>query len=291
MRKLIILIQLFIRIIVRRAVWISLLSFGLIFTIFCFLYVYGNEPFLALNETVYGQAVLTLVFMMMGIELLREQRRENLDDIFAAYSKSPALIPCAQVLVLGFIAAIVTLIITAGCYIRMAMDGAPALWIGQSLGYAVLLYFLPCWVLGVWGLLISKWNKGKSVYLPAMLVWFFTSSLCAYLIYYIEAAGFSSGGFLLNAFNMGINNFHVPGNIMTGSPIEMPRWIVRVGILTLLTALFLCDNPRRFASTSKKNKWAWIRAASVIVWGFALIAFFYLSFSVFFTRFADPAAV
>jgi len=68
MKKAVILIQIFFHGILRRAVWVILLSFGLLFSIGCYMFVYGKEPVLAINQMVYGQAVLTFVFMMLGIE-------------------------------------------------------------------------------------------------------------------------------------------------------------------------------------------------------------------------------
>ncbi len=288
MRKLFITTRIFIQAFVRRTVWMVFLAFGLLFTLGCYLFVYRGQVNLALQETVYGQVMLTLTFMMMGIELIREQRQENMDDIVATYSKSPKFFPWAQVLAIGFFALLITFLIMAGCYMRMAIDGAPSLWIKQSLAYITLLYFLPCWILGIWGLLISKWNKGKSVYLPAMLVWVLTSSLLTYMTYYTEALGFGSGGFIFNVLNMGMNNFHIPGNVSTGPPIELPRWIVRIGIMVLLTALFISENVRGFASTRQKKRIAWIKVASVIVFSIVLMTFFHQRYSVFFTKFANP---
>lgn len=288
LRKLFLITSMYIQGFSRKAVWMIFLAFGLLSALFCYLFVYRSEPYLALNETAYSQVVLTLVFMMMGIELKREQRRENLDDIIVAYSKNAVLIPWAQVLAIGFLDLLTTILAIAVCFIRMAIDGAPGLWIGQSLAYIALLYFLPCWVLGIWGLLISQWNKGKSVYLPAMLVWILTSSLLTYITYYVDAAGLGIGRFFFNALNMGINNFHVPGNFLTGAPIELPRWIVRIGILVLLTALFLCVNLKSLASTRQKKRRAWVRTSAVIICGVAVMALFCQRYNVFFTRFANP---
>jgi hypothetical protein len=241
--------------------------------------------------TAYGQIMLTLVFMMMGIELRREQRREHLDDMIAVYSKGAGGVPWGQVLAIGFLDLLVTLLIMAGCFIRMAMDGAPALWIGQTLAYVALLYFLPCWILGVWGLLIAQWMKGKGVYLPAMLVWLLTSTLCAEFNDYTTVMGLGRADLFLSMVNMGINNFHIPGNFAAGAPIELPRWIVRIGILALLAALFLCDHARSLASTRPQKRRRWIAMASVIGCGVALLIFSYQRYSVFFARFADPGAV
>ncbi|MEA4831217.1 MAG: hypothetical protein VB118_01205 [Oscillospiraceae bacterium] len=289
MRKFLLIVRMYIQAFTRRKVWMSFLCFGVIFTLGCYLYVYDHEYILAMLETCYGQIILTLVFMMMGIELIREQRREHLNDIMAAYSKRPGFIPWAQVLAIGFIDLLMTLVIMAVCYIRMILDNAPALWIEQSLAYIALLYFLPCLILGIWGLLISQWNKGKSVYLPAILVWVLTSSLFStYLVDYIRSITQNSGGLFLNALNMGMNNFHIFDNVSTGAPIELPRWIVRIGIAVLLIALFQCNNSRSFASTRKQKRNAGIMTASVAVYGIAMMTFFYHNYSVFFTRFADP---
>ncbi|MEA4831213.1 MAG: hypothetical protein VB118_01185 [Oscillospiraceae bacterium] len=289
MRKFLLIVRMYIQAFTRRKVWMSFLCFGVIFTLGCYLLVYDHEYLLALPQTCYGQIILTLVFMMMGIELIREQRREHLNDIMAAYSKTSGLIPWAQVLAIGFIDLLMMLVIMAGCYIRMVKDGAPALWIEQSLAYIALLYFLPCLISGVWGLLISQWNKGKSVYLPAVLVWVLTSSLFStYLVDYTRSITYNSGGFFFNALNMGMNNFHISDNVSTGAPIELPRWIVRIGIAVLLIALFQCNNNRCFASTRRQKRNAGIITASVAVCGIAMMTFFYYNYSVFFTRFADP---
>jgi hypothetical protein len=275
----------------RRAIWLILLALGLSFALVIYFWVYKNQLSLALHMTAYSQIMLTLVFMMMGIELRREQRRVNMDDMIAVYSKRTGAFPLIQVLVLGLLDLVVTLLLMAGCLLCMKMDGAPALWISQTLAYIVLLYFLPCWILGVWGLLIAQWNKGKSVYLPAMLVWLMTSTLFAELLFYAQAIGLGNGGFLLNMINMGIINFHIPGNFVAGAPIEMPYWIVRTGIMILLIALFLSVYAVNLAATRSQKRWKWIGMISVIVCSVALMTFFNLRYSVFFARFADPDVV
>ncbi|MEA4831215.1 MAG: hypothetical protein VB118_01195 [Oscillospiraceae bacterium] len=93
MSKFLLLVRMYIQAFTRRKVWMSLLFFGVIFTLGCYLLVYDHEYLLALPQTCYGQIIFTLVFMMMGIELIREQRREHLNDIVAAYSKRSGLIP------------------------------------------------------------------------------------------------------------------------------------------------------------------------------------------------------
>ncbi|MFA5675183.1 MAG: hypothetical protein WDA65_01560 [Christensenellales bacterium] len=288
MRKLFLLTRMQIQAYTRRRVWIILLSFGFLFTLVCYYFVYPKEPYLAINQTAYGQAVLTLIFMMIGIEMQREQRREHMDDIFASYSKNTNIVPWSQVLAIGFLSLALTLLILTGCFIRMHMDAASSLWIAQSLKYIVLLFLLPCLIMGVWGLLISHWNKGKSVYLPAVLMWLLTSSLCIYFVSYLPIIWSSDGRFLYNAFNMGINNFHMFENLSTGAAIEVPRWIVRIGILIILTALFLCANNKSHASTRAQKRKGWIKLSLAIAFGLAITVFFYARYNVFFTRFAEP---
>ncbi len=291
MRKNFLITQMLIQSFIRRFVWMLLLALGLMFTVVVYIYVYGVELPMALHMGAYGQILLTLVFMMMGIELIREQRREHVDDLIAVYSKSTLLFALAQIWTISFFALVVTLLILAGCFFRMIIDGAPALLIEQTLSYVVLLYFLPCLILGIWGLLIAQWNTRKSVYLPAMLVWLLTSTLSAELMYYTRAAGLGNGSIFLNILNMGIHNFHIPGNYMAGAPIELPHWVVRIVVLALVVALFLCGQARQLASTHLQKQRNEIAIASVIVLGIALMAFFYQRYSVFFARFADPQDV
>lgn len=291
MRRFLLIIQMLIQSFARRRVWIILLALGLLFTLGVYFYVYRIELPMALHMGAYGQILLTLVFMMMGIELVREQRREHLDDLIAAYSKSNTSFAWTQVATIGFFALIITLLIMAGCFIRMVIGEAPALLMKQTLSYIALLYFLPCLILGIWGLLIARWNQRKSVFVPAMLVWLLTSTLNAELTFYIREAGLGNGGLLLAMLNMGVHNFHIPGNYMTGAPIELPHWIVRIGILALLIALFLCVHASNHASTRPQKRSSWIATACVVVLGTVMIALFYHNYSVFFARFADPLNV
>lgn len=273
----------------RRPVWMLLLAFGVLFALGCYYYVYPTASYRAVGQTAYAQVVLTLVFMMFGIEMRREQRRERLDDIFAAYAKQARLIPWAQITAVGLLSLLTTLVVMAGCYIQMAADDAPALWIQLSLSYVALLYFFPCFILGVWGLLISHWNAGKSVYLPAILVWLPTSTLWLYFADFTRVMGLGGGGFLINAFNMGINDFHMFDNLSTGAPVELPRWTARIGILALLAALYVCFSGKGFASTRIKKRNAWIKIGTVFTCGALMIALFYARYGFFFTWCANPS--
>lgn len=291
MRKYICIIIILVRFFTRKAVWMILLSLGL-FGALCYYWIASrSEPYFAVHMTTYFQAMLTMIFALMGVELGREQRRENILDMAAAYSKGSTLLLWGQVLAIGFIDLIVTILFVAGCMIRMFMDNAPILWVGHTLAYIALLYFLPCWILGVSGLFISQRIKGRSVYLVAIALWIFTSSLNNGLLQYIKAMGAYSGGSILNIFNMGIINFNDLTNIVTRAPLEFPRWIARIGILAILTSLFLTDGSRQFASTRLQKKRRWLALVSVIVCGIAFFAFCFQRYSVFFTRFADPEDV
>ena len=62
----------------RRPIWWILLAFGTAFSLGCFIYVYNKDPFIAVSQMSYGQAIITIVIMMIGIEIRREQRNEFL---------------------------------------------------------------------------------------------------------------------------------------------------------------------------------------------------------------------
>ena len=174
----------------RRVVWPTWLAAGLAGTLVIFWYVCSrnSQPILYMSQTVYGQAILTLTFMMMGIELRREHPREHLDDIMAACPCPPSLLPLAQIAAMAVMAAAVTLIVEAGCLVPLAMDHASRLWLRQTALQIVLLYFLPCLIMGIWGLLISHLRPGKGVYFPAILVWLLTSSLSVSALIRISSA-------------------------------------------------------------------------------------------------------
>lgn len=284
-------VQILVRAFTRRAVWMILLPISVTGMLFFYWLASESEPHLALHMTTYFQAMMTLIFSMMGIELHREQQRENIADMLAVYSKRTVFFLWGQVLAIGLMDLIVTFMMMAGCLIRLLIDHAPFLWIDQTMAYILLLYFLPCWILGVLGLFIARRFKGKSVYVIVISLWLFTSSLNAGLLQYAEAMGAESSGFLLNLLNMGIIKYYNVTNIVTKIPTELPKWIVRIGILLLLTGLFLGDGIRQFTSTRLQRRRSWLASVSVIVCGIAFVSFCYLRFSVFFTQFADPDEV
>lgn len=269
----------------RRPVWWILLAFGTFFSIGCFIYVYDKDPFISINQMSYGQAVITIVVMMIGVEIRREQRKAFLDDIFTAYLRHIVINPAVHVISVIIISLAVTIVIGTGCVVVMALDNAPWIWISQNLLMIMLLYLLPCIITGLWGLLISEIIKGKSVFLPAVLVWFFSSSMCSYITEMISFANTSGGKTIFNFLNLGLNSFHMFRNINTGAEVELPRWIVRVCTLVILAFLYIifCSNARQTEIRCKKAGYA----VPVIV-SVGILSLLYVNYGVFFSRFSDP---
>jgi len=271
----------------RKPMWIILLMTEILVALGCYFYVYPHEPALALHMTAYGQLLLTITFMMLGIQLKSEPRRVYFDDIIAAYSLRSGFVLRCQLLTLSLVSLVSTLIILASIYL-VTLIGAPVLLVKQFFAYVVLLYFLPCFILGAWGLLIAQLNKGRSVYFPAILVWLITSSLMADYIVYFEVLGFSIGRLFLAMFNMGIVGMrNITGAVMT-PPIELPRWIFRLLIAVFLVAFLLSDNARRLAVLPTQKRKSKSILLAVILCSIAFISFFSARYAVFFARFADP---
>lgn len=286
MRKIVYTTQLLIRFYTRKIVWVGFLVLGLLLTLGCYYFVYNFEPPLATHMSAYGQVILTLGFMMMGIELQKEQQKDCINDVVSAYEKSSSFLPWCQVLAIGIVDLAVSFIIIIGCFVRLLYDGAPNLWIIQSLKYQILLYFLPCWIMGIWGLLVAHWNRGKGVYPFALLVWILTSTLFAEFTYYTREIGIGNGSFILNVLNMGINNFHFPSNYAQGAPIELPRWIARSAMFFLTTIMFAAEMNMGSFRQRKRNRYC--GRACYVVCALGLMIFMFMNYDVFFTRFADP---
>jgi hypothetical protein len=265
-----------------------LLSLGVAGTLSYYWLASGDEPQFALHMTTFFQALLTFVFAIMGIDLSREQRREHIGDMVTVHSGRTAYFLWGQILEIGFMDMVVTLLIASGCLIRLLMDNTPGLWIGQTMLYIALLYFLPCWISGVSGLYIAHRTKGKSAYLIVMALWLVTSSLNTGLLRYVQTMGVENSGYLMNFLNMGIINYHVLTNAVTKMPIELPRWVARAGILTLMAGLFVSDGSRQFASTHRQKKRKQLAFILVVVCVIAFMAFCHQRYAIFFTRFADP---
>lgn len=118
--------------------------------------------------------------------------------------------------------------------------------------------------------------------------WLVTSSLNTGLLRYVQTMGVDSSGFLMNFLNMGIINYHVLTNAVTKMPIELPRWVARAGILTIMAGLFVSDGSRQFASTHSQKKRKQLAFTLVVVCAIAFMVFCHQRYAIFFTRFADP---
>ena len=138
---------------IRRPAWYVCVTVGLLGVLGIYWFVFSRigGDIIIMGQTAYGQAVLTLTFMMMGIDLRREQRQEHLDDIIAAYPCLPWALPLTHIFTLVVMATAITTIIGVGCLIPLSLDGAPLLWLRKIALQIVLLYFLPCIILGTWG--------------------------------------------------------------------------------------------------------------------------------------------
>ncbi len=287
MKKLFCIIRTQLRCIFRRRGWRVLVLFGIAVTFFFFWYpyaAYGFDVYL-MGQTVFGQAVLALCFLSMGIELRRESRREHIDDLIAAYSQPAAFFPFAQVLALALVAAAVTLIILLGFLVPLAAGGLHSLLIRQTMLQTVLLYFLPCLALSALGLLLSHLIPGKNVYLAAVVLWLPTSSLA---VYFTNQISHSFPGYRLfsNLTNMGQNNHMVPWNFVSDPPIEVPRWVAR----GVFCAFFICLYIVFFAKDSlsghaaRRAKWG---AGAVLLCGVAAVSLLCVRYGVFFAQFAN----
>lgn len=273
----------------RKAIWPVFLCVGMVAVLGCFYYCYSNEAAGAIEimkQTVFGHALLTLTFMMMGIELRRELSASALEEVTAAYQRRPWALPLAQLLALAILAAAVTAILVLGFLLPMWMDGVPTLWRRQTALYAILLFFLPSVALGYWGLFLAQVYPRKNVYLPAVVVWFLTSSLLVYYTGMISATDYLPR-LLINFFNMGFNNYQMYQNLVTGARIELPRWVVRLGFGLFLGGLYLVCYSYRCASTRGRKTRARACIGCVAVGGVAVLALLCTRYSVFFTRFAD----
>lgn len=272
----------------RKAIWPILLSVGIIATLGCFYYCYILQAgaIEIMKQTVFGHALITLTFLMMGIELRRELRAIHLEKLANSYLKYPSFLPLAHVLALAVLAAFVTCIIIIGCLIPMLLNDVPAIWISQTILLIVLQFFLPSTAMGYLGILISELYPKKNVYLPAVVIWFLTSSL---LIYYTGNVSPSNHRLrlLINFTNMGFNNYQMYQNLVTGAKIEFPRWIVRLAIVLITASLYLAHYSHSGASNKKNKNLSRIRIGCIAVCGSVILGLLCMRYSEFFIRFAD----
>lgn len=266
---------------------------GIFAALGCFWYPYMSRhrgtPDL-MGQTVYGQVVLTLDFLMISIELRRESRREHLDDLFAAYSPSAALFPCAQLLTVWLFATGMTLLLCAGFAVPMLLYGAHILWLRQVFLQTVLLYFLPCFFFGAMGLLISHLIQGKNVYLAAVALWLPTSSVAVYFMGDLARLSFSSGWRLFSGFvSMGLDDYRHSWNFVSGPPIEAPRWVVRSTLCLLAAALYVLCYQKDSFSHRRAVRHAKMGIGAAMLLGTAMLTVLCVRYQVFFTRFSNDS--
>lgn len=272
----------------RKKSWVILIMSSELITLslFWFCFFHHADPIFLMPQTVFGQAFMTLVFLMIGIECRRELRRANLEDVLSAYLKHPVFLPFAHIITIILLAAIMTLALLAGMLIPFALDKAPFQWLLKSGLLIILLYFLPSVVMGIWGLFISQINSRKDVYLPAVLFWLLTSSL---VIHFTEAIPpFNRIARVLSQFiNMGFNNFMMYQNVVTGAKIEMPRWMVRFGFAISFALLYIAHYNFKVASNKSKKRNALIQSWTSFFCVILLMLSLSFCYSEFFFRFAD----
>lgn len=274
--------------IVRKKSWVTLITVGITVTLVCFFYpfIVNEEPIAIMSQTVFGQAMLTLSFMMMGIELRKEDSQEHVDDLAATYLRHTGMQPWSQIMVIFILSISITLFLCSGCLVPLIMDEAPMEWIRQTMIQVVLAFCLPCLILGIWGMLVQLIIPGKNVYFPAIVVWVLTSSMT---IYFTEPLSehFTLWRLFFEAFSMGFNNYQMYQNIMTGMKNEFPRWIVRSICILLVAAGYILSYKRKCASSKKQLIGSRIRNGVAVVAGVALLATVLVWYSEFFIEFAD----
>lgn len=291
MRKLFFAVRTQTRCLLRRRGWRVMGMVGILATLGCFWGAYGRMDAPGLMEqTVYGQVVLTLDFLMISIELRRESRKEHLDDLFAAYSPSAALFPCAQLLTVCLFAAGITLLLCAGFAAPLLLDGVHILWLRQVLLQTVVLYFLPCFCFGAVGLLISHLIPGKNVYLAAVALWLPTSSVAVYFMGDLARLSFSSGWRLFSGFvSMGLSDYRYGWNFVSGPPIEAPRWVVRSTLCLFASALYVLCYRKDSLSDRRAVRHAKLGIGAAMLLGTSMLTVLCVRYQVFFTRFSNDS--
>ncbi len=266
----------------KKIIWIFLFTFAVAFSIGCYLYVYSIEPLRAVNQMVYGQAVLTYVLMMIGIEIKRLDEETNLDELYLSYLKNKSIVPLSQITVIGILGLAASMFIAIFCLLRMLFDGAGSLWIISTLKTVGIFYLIPCLIFGEWGLLIGQINRSRGVYLPASLLWLATSSLSSYFLSLIPQELSTIKSFF-NMINLGFTEFQMYRNVMTISETEIPRWMVRILFLMILTAYYFGINIKYKNTGRKKLTLSIITVCSVV-----LLIVDTFNYKIFFERFANP---
>lgn len=272
----------------RKSSWSVLLFLAILTSLgtYWFCFAHKAPPIFLFPQTAFGQAFLTLIFMIIGVELRRELREVHLEDVANAYQKSPIFLPLAHIATIIILATLVTAIIMAGFLIPLVLDSAPYLWLYKSGLLIILLYYLPCIVLGILGLLISQVNSRKDVYLPATLLWLLTSSLVNHLTGAIPAYNYFARS-ITQFVNMGFNNFQMYQNVVTGAKIELPRWIVRIGFAIGFAMMYITHYNADSVSSKAQKKRARILMGTVLISAILIMSSLFNSYAEFFFRFAD----
>lgn len=272
----------------RKKSWRALLFFAILTALstYWICFAYKAPPIFLFPQTAFGQAFLTLIFVIIGVELRRELRESHLEDVANAYQKSPIFLPLSHIATVIILATLTTAIIMAGFLIPLVLDSAPSLWLYKSGLLTILLYYLPCIVLGILGLLISQVNSRKDVYLPASLLWLLTSSLVNHLTGSIPAYN-RFARTIAQFINMGFNNFQMYQNVVTGAKIELPRWIVRIGFAICFAIIYILHYIVNSTSSKALKKRACILMGTVLVVATLIMSALFNSYSEFFFRFAD----
>ncbi len=287
LRKLFNIVSIYMKLFLRNKLLVATIIIAELLVIGFYMYVYRSKPSEALVMTSYGQMLLTLIFMIMGIELKSVAKKDNVDTIFNVYNKKPWFYKLCRLICLFAFIISSFLIIAIVFIIRMKLDNAPIEWILQSFSNLTLLYFMPCSVLAVWGLLIGNLKNDRYVYLIALSAWLLTSSLNTEILLYLQNIDSENIRFLLAIFNMGNINIVYPLNYYIGLPIEFPRYIVRIIILVFLLILIFLYRKKDTVTNKKHRSRRAVLYMSVTV--LALLSFAYIinNYYVFFTNFAD----
>lgn len=271
----------------RNKLFLIMMIIAELLVIGFYLFVYRNKPSEAIIMTAYGQMLLTLIFMTMGIELKSAAKKDNIDILFDVYNKKPWFYKLCRLICLFVFIIFSFLIISVVFIIIMKLDDAPIEWIVQSFSNLTLLYLIPSVVLAVWGLLIGNLKNDRYVYLIALSVWLLTSSLNTEILIYLQNIDSENIRFLLSIFNMGNINIVYPLNYYIGLPIEQPRYIVRLIILLFLLLFLFLYRKKETVINKKHRKSRAMLYTSAIVLAFFSFTYIISNYYVFFTNFAD----
>jgi hypothetical protein len=239
--------------------------------------------------TSYGQLLLTLVFMMAGIQLENEPKSVHLTEVIDAGYKPPVVILLCKIIVIVLASFFVTALIICAVYFG-TLTNAPLFLAKQSVLYIILLYFLPLCITGCSGILFAKICKGRNVYTIALLFWFCTSSLVSGYIEKFALFDLSLGHTIQVMLNLGILSMrYIQGTIMS-MPVELPRFVVRISMFCAGLLLLFGHNAYRAGRVNNKLATGRISVVAAILCCAVLCMFNFYRYGTFFAHFADPVA-